>query len=295
MRTVFLCMPLVAAGLVGCQSLEGYPQPLETRTQALAMVRADTQPAAVTAYVALTDPTQRLARRDQIVRARLYAIDVNYDDFVRGLTGQQKAFAIGSDVVAAGLTGAATLAKSATTKTHLTTYASAVLGVRSTVDKEVFYSKTLPAVVTQMDASRKTVLAKIEEGLAQPDASYPLMAALADLQDYYTSGTLNGALNQISKDAGVKSDAAQQRITNVTTVKYAVDATHKSLFNYWLTDGKTINATHQATLLSCVPPSGGATATLSDLNKIVNDGTPEAASQRAIVAACVKQKDASFN
>ena len=53
-----------------------------------------------------------------------------------------------------------------------------------------------------MDATRRTVLAKISEGLAKPDGDYPLVAALSDLQDYYIAGTLNGALNQISKDAG---------------------------------------------------------------------------------------------
>lgn len=301
MRAATLLLSLMTVGLCGCQSLEGYPRPLESREEALSLVRDDIQPAAVNAYASIAAEAQsgsrdqRLtAKRDQIVRARLYAIDVNYDDFVRGLTGQQKTFAIGADLVSAGLTGAATLAKSATTKTHLTTYASAALGVRSTVDKELFYSKTLPAVVTQMDASRKTVLAKIAEGLAQSNAAYPLTAALADLQDYYTAGTLNGALNQISKDAGVKNAAAQQRIVNATTVKYATDAGHKSLFGYWAPNG-VINKDHETILLACVPVQNGATATIDDLDRIINDGTPEAAQQRAIVAACVKTRDASFS
>lgn len=281
---------VAAIGLGGCQSLQGYPAPLETPKQALALVQADTQPAAITAYDGITDPALRRTKRDQIVRARLYAIDVNYDDFVRTVSGQQKTFAIGADLVSAGLTGAATLAKSATTKTHLTTYASAALGVRSTVDKELFYSKTLPAVVSQMDASRKTVLAKITEGLAQPASNYSLVEALSDLQDYYTAGTLNGALNQIAKDAGAKSAVAQQKIDNVTTVKYATDAVHTSLIEYWQPNGR-FDTAHEQILLSCTPVPPGATPTINDMGAIVDDGST---SQRKALADCVRKKASDF-
>jgi hypothetical protein len=270
----------LGVGLGGCQSLQGYPAPIETPKQALDLVRADTQPAAVTTYSAITDPALRRAKRDQIVRARLYAIDINYDDFVRSISAQQKSFAIGSDLVSAGLTGAATLAKSAATKTRLTTYASAALGVRSTVDKELFYSKTLPAVVSQMDASRKTVLAKITEGLAAPDADYPLVAALADLQDYYVAGTLNGALNQIAKDAGVKTQEAEERIAKVTTIAAAYDDPSRKLSAYWRKADGTYDSGHEAKMLACLGP--GAT-TLQLANIIHGAG----ATQRNALIACL--------
>ncbi|PIB96088.1 hypothetical protein [Caulobacter sp. X] len=293
MRLITLVLVTAAVGLAGCQSFEGYPAPLETPKAALELVRADTQPAAVTDYAAITDQAARRSKRDQIVRARLYAIDITYDDFVRGLSVQQKAFALGSDVAAAGLTGAATLAKSAATKTHLTTYAGAVLGLRATVDKELYYSKTLPAVVSQMDASRKTVLAKIEEGLSRPDADYPLVAALADLQDYYVAGTLNGALNQISKDAGVKDAAAEQRIAKVTTLKSTYDDAARKLIRYWQPDGTTPDPGHQAILVACMPKQDGVAApTVRDMGRVVDAGSPE---QKAALAECVKTKDPSFN
>lgn len=279
-QVIFAMLGVAAVGLGGCQSLQGYPAPLETPKQALALVQADTRPAAVTAYDGITDPALRRTKRDQIVRARLYAIDVNYDDFVRTVSGQQKTFAIGADLVSAGLTGAATLAKSATTKTHLTTYASAALGVRSTVDKELFYSKTLPAVVSQMDASRKAVLAKIAEGLAKPDGDYPLVAALADLQDYYTAGTLNGALNQIAKDAGVKAQAAEDRIAKVTTIATAYDDPSRKLSAYWRKADGSYDSAHEAKMLACLGP--GAT-TLQLTNLIHGDS----ATQKNALIACL--------
>lgn len=278
---VMLCAAgLGSTGLGGCQSLQGYPTPIESPKTALSMVEADTQPAAVTAYNGLTDPGQRRGKRDQIVRARLYAIDIHYDVFTREVTGQQKAFAIGSDLVSAGLTGAATLAKSAATKTRLTTYASAALGVRSTVDKELYYSKTLPAVISQMDASRRTVLAKITEGLARTDADYPLVAALSDLQDYYVAGTLNGALNQISKDAGTKTQAAEDRIARVTTLSATYDDPSRKLSAYWRNADGSYNTAHEAKMLTCLGPG----ATTLQLANVIHTGDT---TQRNALVACL--------
>lgn len=280
MRAAALLISLLTVSLCGCQSLQGYPTPIESSKTSLSLVQADTGPAAVTAYAGLTDPVQRRTKRDQIVRARAYAIDIQYDQFIRQVTSQQKAFAIGADLVSAGLTGAATLAKSAATKTHLTTYASAALGVRATVDKELFYSQTLPAVVSQMDATRRTVLAKISEGLAKPDGDYPLVAALSDLQDYYIAGTLNGALNQISKDAGVKTQAAEDRIAKVTTIATAYDDPSRKLSAYWRKADGNYDPAHEAKMLTCLGPS----ATTLQLTNVIHGGS---ATQKNALIACL--------
>ncbi len=286
---------LCLVSLGGCGSFGGYPEPLESRAVALSYVQADTLPAAIAAYDAAAAGTPSAiqqqdlrAKRDKIVRARIYAIDINYDDFARTLSTEQKSFAVGSDVLIAGLTGAATLAKSARTKTHLTTYAGGVLGVRASVDKEVYYSKTLPAVVSQMEASRKAVLAKISEGLAKPNADYPLAAALADLQDYYIAGTLNGALTQITKDAGVKSQAAEERIDNVTTLKANYDSLADSLIRYWQPDGVTVDQAHLNMMISC----GGPGATARSVGRIVDAGNT---SQRSALITCLRNKGETVN
>jgi len=292
---IFAFSALCLLALGGCGSFAGYPEPLETRAVALSYVKAETLPSAIAAYDAAAagtpSPTQEQdlrAKRDKIVRARIYAIDVNYDDFARALSQEQKSFAVGSDIVIAGLTGAATLAKSARTKTHLTTYAGGVLGLRASIDKEVYYSKTLPAVVSQMDASRKTVLAKISEGLAKPNADYPLVAALADLQDYYIAGTLNGALNQIAKDAGVKSQAAEERIENVTTLKANYDALAESLIRYWQPDGVTVDKAHLQMMIAC----GGPGATARSVGRIVDAGNT---AQRSALITCLRNKGETVN
>src|SRR6185436_14302547 len=114
-----------------------------------------------------------------IVRARVFAIDVNYHDFERSLSSEQKMFAVGSDLVVLGLAGAGTLAKSTRTKTRLAAFSAGVLGARESIDKEIYYNKTLPAIVAQMQASRRTVYANIVAGLARNDDDYSLLQAKA--------------------------------------------------------------------------------------------------------------------
>jgi hypothetical protein len=289
MRSIhpFLMSAICALAVGGCQSLNGAPTPIESRKEALAHVSAQMLPAAIQTYDDATAETARRKARDRIIRARIYAIDVNYNDFSRSLSTEQKSFVVGSDVLAAGLTGAATLAKSARTKTHLTTYAGFVLGIRGTVDKELYFSKTLPAIIAQMNASRQTVLAKITEGLARPDSDYPLAAGLADLEAYYVAGTLNGALAAISKEAGVQTQTAEDRIASVTTIAAQYDDLSRKLSRYWQPDGVAFDAGHEARMLACVGPR----ASVVDLVDVIH-GT---AAQRTSLVACLTAGGATLN
>lgn len=263
MRSItMLAVALLAIGLGGCQALGGAPKPLETREQALAHVSNEMLPEAISTYDQAEDEAARRKARDRIARARVYAVDVNYNAFSRSLSTQQKSFAVGSDVVAAGLTGAATLAKSGRTKTHLTTYASFALGLRGTVDKEFYFSKTLPAIVAQMDASRRVVLARIYEGLARSDTDYPLVAALADLESYYIAGTLNGAITQITNDAGSKSAKADEDIAIVNKAKGGYDLTSKTLEDYAYPADERDDA-KLAELLKCMGPKADERAAIA--------------------------------
>ncbi len=155
MRTVLLTA--MAVLLAGCQAVQGYPPPGLTPKEALGSVAADSSVAAEAAYDGASDAQLRMQIRDKIVRSRIYVADINYHEFQRSLSSEQKAFAVGSDLAVLALAGAGTLAKSTRTKTRLAAWSAGVLGGRSAIDKEIYYDKTLPAIIAQMDASRRTV------------------------------------------------------------------------------------------------------------------------------------------
>lgn len=240
-----------------------------------------------TAYNAAQPDTSRRSLRNAFIDSCVAAIDTSYGFFAQGLSSDQKSFAIGSDFAASGITAAATLAKSATTKTHLTTYASLILGLRGSVDKELFLSKTLPALVTQMNASRNVVMVRIVQGKTRSDSEYSLDAALSDLKAYYTAGTLMGALTEVTNDAGVKNKQATEDIAKITTVPNTYDDVSRKLRGYWITaDGKYDDA-HETQMLECM----GAGAKTIDLVNLMRGGT---SAQKNSLIACLNSKGANL-
>jgi hypothetical protein len=244
-----LIIAAASVALAGCQAVQGYPTPGMTRLEALKSVKADAEIGAEKAYeAAAEDAPKRKQLRDNIVRARIYVADVNYHEFQRSLSTEQKAFAVGSDITVLALAGAGTLAKSTKTKTRLAAWSAGVLGGRSAIDKEIYYDKTLPAIVAQMDASRRTALAVIFAGLAQSDADYSLLEAKADLENYYIAGTLPGALTAITKEAGKQSNVADLKIQAISEFKYAYTADAKKIRAFWKPDGITVNTTNETAM-----------------------------------------------
>ncbi|WP_299017429.1 hypothetical protein [uncultured Caulobacter sp.] len=289
---------LMAAGLGGCAG--GFKGSPDTTIDAAAVsacpVTAKGAAPTRANYDKETADPKRAAARNAFIDSCVAAIDTSYGVFAQGLSTDQKTFAVGSDIATSGLAAAATLAKSARTKTHLTTYASVVLGLRGSVDRELFLSKTLPVLVTQMDASRTVVMARIVEGKTRADADYSLDAALSDLKAYYAAGTLNGALAQVANDAGVKNDVAQKQIASVKMVRYATDASHKALFNYLLPDKLHIDPKHRDILLECAKGVIGPAPTLNDLYGAVMDGENKlSGDQRTALVGCAKSKDPNFD
>ena len=230
--------------LAGCQAVSGYPPPTMSRTEALGSVKTDSAVAAEADYGKATDEDARRTVRDRIVRARIFVIDINYNDFARSLNTEQKAFSIGSDIAVLSLAGAGSLAKSSRTQARFAAWTAGVLGARSAIDKEIYFDKTLPAIIAQMDASRRTSLAALFLGLAQSDSGYSLLQAKADLENYYIAGTLPGALASITKEAGKQAAAADQKIERISDAKYAYTDESKRLRTYWKPDGTTVDPTH---------------------------------------------------
>lgn len=287
---------LVAASLGGCAG--GFKGSPDTTIAAAAVsacpVTAKGAAPSRAAYDKETIDAKRGAARNAFIDSCLAAIDTSYGAFAQGLSSDQKTFAVGSDLATSGLAAAATLAKSARTKTHLTTYASLVLGLRGSVDKELFLSKTLPVLISQMDASRNVVLARIVQGKTRTDADYSLDAALSDLKAYYAVGTLNGALTQVANDAGVKNQAAVEEITRINRYKSTADDTSDKI-NAYLAVG-TDNFVTRLDLVADCSPSARKMASQNDKRRevahVLEAGTRE---ERVEIIGCLKGRNQAVN
>lgn len=295
---IAICLTVIALG--GCASgLTGSPSATideKYATGCPVTVMNDTAVSSLaanrTTYDAATTEAQRRPLRDTFIARCVNAIDGSYRAFAVSLRTDEKSFAIGAETLGAGFTSAAALAKRAQTKTSLATYATFILGLRGTADKELFLDRALDGLRAQMEASRAKAYVPISKGMTLTDAEYPLDTAIANLQAYFYAGTLDGALNGVTNDAFEKQNKAAEEVVSVNTFKYANDALHKSLRKYLQPDGLTVDMDHQAKLVECTPVIPGTTATRRDMGRMLEAGPFDL---REAMAKCVKGKDPSFN
>jgi hypothetical protein len=267
------CLLLIGLmGLAGCASVEGYPKRVEDSQQYVTEVDGFVSPTVILKYNADVinpppgvSPAQLMVERNTIVTARIYAIDVNYHNFVRDLTTQQNVGNVGTDWVVLALSGIGATAGSAAAKAALAAASGGVVGARAAVNKDVYFNNTVTTLITTMEGQRKTVLATIYTGLQKGVADYTIYQAMADLDDYYNAGTINGALIQLANAASEKLQTGNAQVTNALTVNFQNDAASQKLLAYWMPGG-TVNSANQTKILSWMSTNNFAASIVALVN-----------------------------
>ena len=214
MRTIRLFPAMIAVPLLaGCASFNAMPDPVLTVRKTDAMVSSYDVPTAIGELAKLSDETRRKTYRNQVIAAYLAAADARYLDFLRSLSRQSKGSNFGLDLASLSLSSVAAIAKGAANE--LSTGAAIATGARGSLNKEVYFEKTLPAVISAMEARRITVRGEIERRMTSDDtATYTLEQGFADVMRYQMATTLDGAIQQITASAGEKEAEAQVEYKN---------------------------------------------------------------------------------
>ncbi len=204
----------ILSALAGCSAaLDGFPNRSTNQAKDLEALEPYLGVAKVNVYIATKDDGTRLKLRNEIVNARIHAIDANFGNFEEALHRQGVGIGIGTDWVLLAITGATATIGGQTFKAALGAASTGILGAKSSFDKHALFEKTVPAIMAQMVASRKTALVTLRTGLQLPDSGYSLFQALGDLETYYRAGTIPGSLVGIAKAAGTKATTAEEKLT----------------------------------------------------------------------------------
>jgi hypothetical protein len=214
-------------------------------------------------------------KRNEIILARVHAYDIVFADFEKRLYGDGNGVTLGGDLVALVLTGLTATVGSAGTKAALGAAATGVIGAKSAIDKDLYYQKTVPALLAQMEADRLKALAPITTGMKQSDADYPLLEAYIDLDAYKNAGSIPAAINAVNKAAGVAKDIAQAAVAALRSTPFLEDDSSKRLSVFIWPHGITspVDKTHLQKLrdwMSTNLPSGIPVETLLHSAALVN-------------------------
>lgn len=224
----------VATSLMGCAALQNYPE------------RPNNIDAQLDVLKSYFDPTvikgggNSVAWRNEVVNAQILAIDLQFTKFEQALARENVGVNTTTDMAVIGLGAATGVAGGAATKSILGAISGGITGAKGIIDKDIFYSKTMPVLLSQMEAQRKVQLVKIRTGLKEDTNKYPLSEALIDVEEYYKAGSIPAALQGILEQSGAAGQNATKDLKRLTAASAddvrritAVRDTFNVLFNAW--------------------------------------------------------------
>jgi hypothetical protein len=239
LRTGISLSAIVGLGLTlsGCAAINGYPNDPETdslstnqdggcRANATILVdlRAKYFGNGFTSLKAKYDAAatgDRKNQRDDIVYGQMKVLDIEFACLKRSLNGDSNALSIGTDVTSQTLSTLSAVVGGAHVKSILGAASTGISAMNGDVNKDLFYQKTIPAVIAQMDANYTKEQALILTHLKSDDGSYPLGAAETEIDTLKDAGSVPAAISALTQD----SDASKAQADNDKAVAAALPTT----------------------------------------------------------------------
>jgi hypothetical protein len=174
-----------------------------------------------TYYASGTSSDERRLLRNQIVSGRMNAYESSYSDFKRRLNGDNNTLSLGADLSVLALAGVAATTGSIGTATALAAASAGVIGAKGVLNSDIYFQRTLPALLAQMDANRAVAKLPIVKGLRLPDATYPLAIALIDLDALRDAGGIPTAIGGLTQQAEAVKVVAEKALSGFNTTSAA--------------------------------------------------------------------------
>jgi len=207
---------LAAVSLCGCATIRG-SQATVPELYASTLVPVGT---ALKSYYQVPDTARggmtRFAYRNYVVASYTSAIDKRYRTFTDQLRSGSRGSALGFGLLQLGLTGATALAKEADVS-ELATITAIATGARAVVDENVFFDRTMPAIIAAMDAERAGIKTDIARKKALSADRYSLDEAIDDLDRLQRAGRLDRALARITRAAEADRVAQEEELNAITS------------------------------------------------------------------------------
>jgi len=257
---------LLATALAGCASMRGSQEPLTASD-------LDRHPAICpdeTQLEAAHNNENNGQYRDRIIMVCVKAITVKYRAFIDQLSFESGIANLGTDLIAQGLSTAASVVDGANLAKRLAAGSALSLGVGSTINKDLFYKQALPAIVASMEARRSKILTAIAKAQNEDRAGkiYTLDRAGYDLDMLEQAGSLTMAVreltsiavdnaNQAEKERQLAERALDFGVVQQTTpaIDQRVKAVNTALRKL-AADGKEAELRRIAAELGITPPPG---------------------------------------
>ena len=206
---------LLPAMLSVCASFSGVPKTvIPLRTVVALASKGEFGLESAAGKIDAASKTSR-SYRDAFIAVQMAAIDARYLQFRSKLSAQSKGANFGLEVGVLALTGAGSVVTTSLANI-LSAGGAGLTGTKAALSREVYFERTLPAILASMDAQRIAARAPILAGLSKDADAYPLAQAIVDLFAYQNSASIDSAIGQITAFAAKEQAAAVEKYENVT-------------------------------------------------------------------------------
>jgi hypothetical protein len=205
------CLLLLSLGSLGaCASFQARPEPVLSTMAVVNSANIDIR-AALIAFAAPSDDAREgldpKGYRNMVIGTHLMAADVRYSQFRGRLAAEARGSSLLLDIGILGLSGGASLATEATANA-LAAGAAGLTGTRAAVSRDVYFDRTVPAMIGVMDAERTRIRTLILVNLRKSAEDYPLAIAFSDASSYEAAASLDAAIEVLTRDAAERSETA---------------------------------------------------------------------------------------
>lgn len=167
-------------------------------------------------YETYTDPqaseADRVKTRNRIAYTFLTLIKHYHEATTDDVYELTAAISTGFDLFSMAMGGLGAATGTSSDKAVYSALAAFGIGARSSLSKNILAEQTTQAILQQMDAMRLEQESKIRRNLKLDDTAYPLHAALTDLYDYYTAGSVKDAVAELARSAQQAKDRAKKQL-----------------------------------------------------------------------------------
>src|SRR5687768_13100041 len=196
-----------AVSLSGCASLEGGPRSVLTSSTTeieSATSNYRSYVAIKTEYDRKTVPAEAQEFRNRVLMVYMDAIDETYDTYSSQLFSEGIQTGLGFDTAIIGMSTLGALFENSAD--DMVSAIAAAAGIHAAINKNLYFDRTLPALIATMDTRRIRIETEITAKMALPTSQYPIEAAMRDLRRYHQAGMLYRAITDVTGTAAVQRD-----------------------------------------------------------------------------------------
>ncbi len=224
-----LALGIALSSLLSCAPIRGYPENPGDNDQTIDSLLAAATDTRIKYYQAASNPAatpaELKALRNRTVLGEMQVYEIYFTRFQARLWGDTNIVSVGGDLSILILNGLAATTGGAATKSALAAASAGIVGAQGAINRDIYYQRTLPAILAQMSANRDIIKAGILDALnTRDDSSYPLAAAEMDLQVLQRASGIADAVQNITLSATAQKAAAQALVDTYRTADFSTAA-----------------------------------------------------------------------